>query len=210
MNFHNQERLPYRALLSVSDKSALEELARFLIDMGWEIVATDGTAGYLEEKEINVTRVSKLLGFSQCLGHRVKTLDLRILGGLLWDKNNAKHNQEVKKLDFIHFDLLVASFYPFEKAVQKDYFRKEPVIEYIDIGGPTMLRSAAKNFNSVIPLVKKEDYKLIINKLKKAGGSPNGISSITRRKLALTAFKHLIHYDNTIASYLENWNFEGI
>ena len=198
------ERTPYRAILSVSDKTEIYNFSKDLIQMGWEVVGTKGTCDFLKERGLQAKVVDDLLGYSQCLGHRVKTLDLKVLGGLLWNKYNDQHNIDAARLGFIHFDLIVSSFYPFDQVKQDSSYSDEEIIEYIDVGGPTMLRSAAKNFNSVIPIVEKEDYMPVVNALKSTNGNPNGISSDFRKKLAFKAFRSLHEYDSSIVSYFEH------
>jgi phosphoribosylaminoimidazolecarboxamide formyltransferase/IMP cyclohydrolase len=192
----------WRALFSTYDKEGIVPLAKFLVEHNWEIFATQGTTAFLNENGCAAKPVEELNGIPIALGGRVKTLDVRILGGLLWDKNNTKYNADAEKLQLQHFDLLVSSFYPFA-TVAKNANTYNDVVEFIDVGGPSMLRAAAKNHLSVIPLVQKGDYQKVINELHKENGSPKGLTTATRHYLALQAFKHLIDYDKAIAGFMQ-------
>ncbi len=197
----NNQTYVGRALFSTFDKEGILPLAKCLIQNNWEIYATGGTANYLNQQGCLAKPVEELNGISPVLGGRVKTLDVKILGGLLWHKGNKKHDADAKKLQLEHFDLLVSSFYPFAKIAQTATTYQD-VVEFIDVGGPSMLRAAAKNHLSVIPLVEKKDYQIVIDELMQGDGLPHCVNINTRHYLALQAFNHLINYDKEISMFL--------
>ena len=185
-----------RALLSVYDKDGLLELGRVLAEAGVEIVSTGSTAQTLNDAGIAVTEVSAYTGFPEILGGRVKTLHPRLHSGILADQNNSDHLAAIKELDIEPFDLVVINLYPFLKTIMSGA-KFEDCIEQIDIGGPSMLRGAAKNHGSVAVLCRLDQYDAAITAIK-AGG----FTAEERRNLALEAFRTTAEYDLTIASWL--------
>ena len=191
------ERKPIRrALLSVYDKDRLLELGRVLSDAGVEILSTGSTAKTLADSGIAVTEVSSYTGFPEIMGGRVKTLHPRVHSGILADQNNPEHLQAIKDLDIEPFDLVVINLYPFLKTIMSGA-KFEDCIEQIDIGGPSMLRGAAKNHGSVAVLCHEHQYDAAITAIK-AGG----FTAQERKELALEVFRTTAEYDLTIASWL--------
>ena len=189
---------PKVALLSVSDKTNITELARALVDKGISILSTGGTAKTLKEANIPVTNVSSVTGFAEIMQGRVKTLHPKIHGGILGKRD--VHQNEAKKHDIDWIDLVVCNLYPFTDTV-KSGANLDTAIENIDIGGPSMIRSAAKNFAHVSVLVDPDDYANFIDDL------PKGICLATRKKLATKAFAHTANYDAHIHDYLNTEPF---
>lgn len=188
-----------RALISVSNKEGLVEFARGLRELGVEILSTGGTAKALQEAGIEVTAVSDVTGFPEILDGRVKTLHPKIHGGILAIRDNNEHMQQISKLGIEPIDLVAINLYPFKQTIEKPGVTLEEAIENIDIGGPSMLRSAAKNHKDVVVIVDPEDYPLILDELKKKGN----IDGKQRIKLACKVFEHTAHYDALISGYLE-------
>jgi phosphoribosylaminoimidazolecarboxamide formyltransferase/IMP cyclohydrolase len=185
-----------RALLSVSDKTELLPFARALHEHGAELISTGGTARVLKEAGLPVTEISDYTGFPEMMGGRVKTLHPLVHGGLLMRRGQ---DDEVAAENGIKpIDMVVINLYPFLETIAKDGVTEEEAIEQIDIGGPGMLRSAAKNFKYVAPVTAIKDYEAIMQELKESGG----LSFETRRKLALTVFDKTGAYDQAIAKYL--------
>ncbi|HEY5556253.1 bifunctional phosphoribosylaminoimidazolecarboxamide formyltransferase/IMP cyclohydrolase [Acetobacterium sp.] len=187
-----------RALLSVSDKSGIVEFAKTLSAMGWEILSTGGTAKALRAVGLTIISVSEVTGFPECLDGRVKTLHPKIHGGILGIRNNADHQKQMSDLEITPIDLVVINLYPFKNTILKEGVIFEDAIENIDIGGPTMLRSAAKNFNDVTVVVDPMDYAVVLSELKAYGKT----QLETRYKLALKVFETTAHYDTMIADFL--------
>lgn len=185
-----------RALLSVYDKDRLLELGRVLADAGVEILSTGSTARTLSDAGIAVTEVSSYTGFPEIMGGRVKTLHPRVHSGILADQNNPDHLAAIKELDIEPFDLVVINLYPFLKTIMSGA-KFEDCIEQIDIGGPSMLRGAAKNHGSVAVLCQESQYDAAIAAIK-AGG----FTAQERKNLALEVFRTTAEYDLTIASWL--------
>src|SRR3712207_2764494 len=179
-----------RALISVSDKKGVAAFARRLHKMGFEIVSTGGTARALSEARIPVVPVSEVTGAPEILGGRVKTLHPKIHGGILADLEDPDHVVELVDHDIGPIDLVCINLYPFEEIVAGDASEKE-AIEQIDVGGPAMLRAAAKNFKSVTVVSSPRFYKEVLAELE-IGGE---VSLETRRKLALAAFRSTALYD---------------
>jgi len=190
-----------RALISVSDKEGLEEFARGLHEMGIEILSTGGTAKLLLSVSIPVKMVSDWTGFPEILGGRVKTLHPKIHGGLLALRENPGHMREVQEHGIGLIDMVVVNLYPFEKVIQKESVHLEEAIENIDIGGPSMLRSAAKNFESVSVICNPERYKEILKELK---ANDLTLSRETLVSLAIEAFSHTSWYDSMIHDFLSD------
>ena len=189
-------RIPVkRALLSVYDKAGLEDLARALHDSGAEIVSTGSTAKTIEQAGIPVTKVEDLTGFPECLDGRVKTLHPRVHAGLLADTANPAHNQQLTDLGIAPFQLLVSNLYPFEQTVASGAEPHE-IIEQIDIGGPAMVRAAAKNHGSVAVVTSPAQYETALKAL-----ASGGFTEDERRRLAAAAYAHTAAYDAAVASW---------
>jgi phosphoribosylaminoimidazolecarboxamide formyltransferase/IMP cyclohydrolase len=187
-----------RALISVSDKTGIVEMAKGLTALGAEILSTGGTAKTLREAGVAVTDVAAYTGSPEILDGRVKTLHPKIHGGLLGRRKDPKHVAEMQQHGIGPIDVVVVNLYPFEAAVAKPDCTFEHAIENIDIGGPSMLRSAAKNHEDVLVLVDPADYNRVLEALK--GGS---VTRELRRELAAKVFQHTARYDSLIAGYLE-------
>jgi phosphoribosylaminoimidazolecarboxamide formyltransferase/IMP cyclohydrolase len=185
-----------RALLAVYDKTGLVEFARQLADLGVMLVSSGGTAQALREAGLAVTSVEEVTGFPEMLGGRVKTLHPKIHGGILADRRNPEHVEELRDHEIDPFDLVVVNLYPFRETVASGAYPDE-VIEKIDIGGPAMVRAAAKNFESVGVVVSPERYAAIAEELRREGG----LSRETRRELAAEAFSHTAAYDAAVAGW---------
>lgn len=187
-----------RALLSVTDKSGLDQFASFLSGSGAELVSTGGTKKKLVESGLEVTSVSSVTGFPEMLGGRVKTLHPRIHAGILADKEDREHVEVMDKLSIAFFDLVCVNLYNFALAVEKGLELREAV-EQIDIGGPTLLRAAAKNFHSVLVVPSPEHYKRVEEDMEKNGGK---VSLELRKEMAAETFRLVSRYDSMIAEYL--------
>ena len=187
-----------RALLSVSDKTGIAEFARGLELLGVKIISTGGTAKILRDAGIEVTDVSEVTGCPEMMGGRVKTLHPRIHGGLLCLRESKEQMAEALKEDISLIDLVAVNLYPFEVTVSKEGVELEEAIENIDIGGPTLLRSAAKNYRSVTVLSDPSDYGHVLKELRSTGI----INESTRAALAVKAFRHTANYDAAIDTYL--------
>ncbi|MGH9451190.1 MAG: bifunctional phosphoribosylaminoimidazolecarboxamide formyltransferase/IMP cyclohydrolase [Terriglobia bacterium] len=189
-----------RALISVSDKKGIIEFAQGLAALGVAIVSTGGTAKLLREHGLTVVDVAELTGFPEMLDGRVKTLHPKVHGGILAIRDNAEHAKQVKEHGIGYIDLIAVNLYPFEKTAAKAGVDLDELIENIDIGGPSMIRSAAKNFNDVAVVVNPEDYTVVIDELARNAGS---LSGATRARLSRKAFARTAAYDSAIASELE-------
>jgi len=187
-----------RALLSVSDKTGIAEFARGLESLGVKIISTGGTAKILRDAGIEVTDVSEVTGCPEMMGGRVKTLHPRIHGGLLCLRESKEQMAEAEREDISLIDMVAVNLYPFEITVSKEGVELEEAIENIDIGGPTLLRSAAKNYRSVTVLSDPSDYGRVLKELRSTGV----ISEATRAALAVKAFRHTADYDAAIDAYL--------
>lgn len=187
-----------RALLSVSDKSGILDLARRLDELGWEIISTGGTARVLGDAGIPVTEAAGVTGFPEILGGRVKTLHPKIHGGLLARPDLEEDRRQLAGQDILPIQLLVVNLYPFAEAIARPGTGLEEAVENIDIGGPAMIRAAAKNFAHVAVVVNPARYRQIAAELSEQGS----ISDETRYRLASEAFAHTAHYDALIAGYL--------
>lgn len=187
-----------RALVSVSDKTNLVEFVSELVKLGYEIISTGGTKKALEAAGIETIGISEITGFPEIMDGRVKTLHPKVHGALLCVRDNEEHVKQLKELDIDYIDLVCVNLYPFKQTVQKPGVTHEEIIENIDIGGPSMLRSASKNYKFIPVLVDPNDYEKVIEELKQ-----NGETSLeTREKLAAKVFRHTANYDAMIASYL--------
>jgi phosphoribosylaminoimidazolecarboxamide formyltransferase / IMP cyclohydrolase len=187
-----------RALLSVSDKSGVAELARALAALGVQLLSTGGTAKLLEKEGIPVTEVSAHTGFPEMLDGRVKTLHPKIHGGILARRDQREHMAAIEKAGIPPIDLIVVNLYPFEATVADPDCSLENAIENIDIGGPTMLRAAAKNHAGVAVVVDPADYGAVLEELRATGG----VGEAARFRLAKKVFAHTAAYDGAIANYL--------
>ncbi|MDT8420023.1 MAG: bifunctional phosphoribosylaminoimidazolecarboxamide formyltransferase/IMP cyclohydrolase [Desulfuromonadales bacterium] len=188
-----------RALISVSDKAGIVELARDLNGFGVEILSTGGTAKMIRDEGIPVKDVSEFTGFPEMLDGRVKTLHPKVHGGLLGLRDNPEHVATMEQHGIDPIDLVVVNLYPFEATVARPDCTLEDAIENIDIGGPTMLRSAAKNNRSVTVLVDPADYAPVIEEMKQHGGA---VSAETNFKLAIKVYQHTAAYDGAISNWL--------
>jgi phosphoribosylaminoimidazolecarboxamide formyltransferase/IMP cyclohydrolase len=189
-----------RALVSVSDKTDVVWLAGELSDMGVEIISTGGTYKLLKQEDVKATPVAEVTGFPEMLDGRVKTLHPKIHGGILADRSKSEHMRQLDYQKIPEIDLVVVNLYPFAQTVAKPDVTREEAIEQIDIGGPTMVRAAAKNHAHVAVVVNPERYKSLVEEMKKNDGE---ISERTRRDLAREAFAHTAQYDAMITDYLE-------
>ena len=195
-----------RALISVSDKTGLDDLVKTLNEFGVEMLSTGGTAKRIKDLGIPVKDVSDYTGFPEMMNGRVKTLHPKIHGGLLALRDNESHMGQAKKHGIEMIDMVVVNLYPFEKTVAKEGVRLEEAIENIDIGGPSMLRSAAKNHKSVAVITNPLKYPDIIKELKSSGGS---LSEGTINALAIEVFKRTSEYDSAIYNYLSKGEKSG-
>ena len=189
-----------RALLSVSDKSGIVELARTLAGLGVQLLSTGGTAQLLAKEGVAVTEVSAYTGFPEMLDGRLKTLHPKIHGGLLARRDDAAHLAAIRAAGIEPIDLLVVNLYPFQATVADPQCRLEDAVENIDIGGPAMLRAAAKNHAGVAVLVDPADYAPVLEEIRARGG----VSDDRRFALAIKAFAHTAAYDGAIANYLSS------
>lgn len=188
-----------RALLSVSDKTGIVEFAAELDRLGVEIISTGGTARTLRENGIIVREVSEITGFPEMMDGRVKTLHPKIHGAFLALRDNDAHAEAMKIHGIEPIDLVVVNLYPFQKTVEKEDVSLEEAVEQIDIGGPAMIRSAAKNWRDVAVITDLRLYENVLEELKKTGGS---LSLETRRSFAALAFSNTSHYDMIISGFL--------
>ncbi|HYY25748.1 MAG TPA: hypothetical protein VE689_09675 [Candidatus Udaeobacter sp.] len=186
-----------RALISVSDKKGIVEFSRGLSQLGVEIVSTGGTASLLRDNKVPVKDVSELTGFPEMMDGRIKTLHPKIHGGILAVRDNPEHTAQMKAHDIVPIDLVVVNLYPFEATVLRGASFAE-VVENIDIGGPSMVRAAAKNHAHVGVVVDPADYDSILAELKENSCS---LSPKTRFRLFCKSFQHTSHYDGAISNY---------
>jgi phosphoribosylaminoimidazolecarboxamide formyltransferase/IMP cyclohydrolase len=195
-----------RAILSVTDKTGLVEFARKLSGLGVELISTGGTAKLLRDSGIAVKDISELTGFPEMLDGRVKTLHPKVHGGILHRRENPAHRTAVAEHGILPIDMVVVNLYAFEKTAAKPNVLFDDLIENIDIGGPSMIRSAAKNFQDVAVVTSPSDYDQIAEELARSGGE---LSSATRWRLAQKAFATTAAYDSAIASTLERVSANG-
>lgn len=188
-----------RALISVSDKSGVDEIAKFLTDNGVEVLSTGGTARLLKEKGIPVTSVDSYTGHPEIMNGRVKTLHPKVHGGILAVRDNENHLADMKANGISEIDMVIVNLYPFRETIAKPDVTLDDAIENIDIGGPTMVRSSAKNHKYVSIVVDPSDYKTLKNEISLEGG----VTLATRQKLAAKAFAHTADYDQAITAYLK-------
>jgi phosphoribosylaminoimidazolecarboxamide formyltransferase/IMP cyclohydrolase len=187
-----------RALISVSDKTNIVEFSKSLVELGYEIISTGGTKKKLEEAGINPIGISDITKFPEMMDGRVKTLHPNIHGGLLALRNNDKHVLQAKENGIEFIDMVVVNLYPFKETVAKPDVTFMDAIENIDIGGPSMLRSAAKNFEDVTVICDVNDYDNVINELKEHGNT----TAETKKRLSAKVFRHTASYDAAISLFL--------
>ena len=187
-----------RALISVTNKTGIVEFARTLTSQGIELISTGGTAKVLRESGLPVRDVSEVTGFPEMLDGRVKTLHPKVHGGLLYVRSNPKHQAAAAENGIKPIDLVVVNLYPFEQTVANPGVTLAEAIENIDIGGPSMLRSAAKNHESVTVVVDPGDYSVVADQIRRTGNTTLEL----RRKLAAKVFARTAAYDTAIASHL--------
>ncbi|MGZ9586535.1 bifunctional phosphoribosylaminoimidazolecarboxamide formyltransferase/IMP cyclohydrolase [Paenibacillus marinisediminis] len=187
-----------RALISVSDKTGIVDFARALAASGVEIISTGGTRSLLEKEQVPVIGISDVTGFPEIMDGRVKTLHPAVHSGLLAVRDNAEHQAQMKELGLDYIDLVVVNLYPFKETIAKPDVSYEDAIENIDIGGPTMLRSAAKNHAFVTVVVDAADYERVLEEIQADGDT----TLDTRKRLAAKVFRHTAAYDSLISGYL--------
>lgn len=188
-----------RALISVSDKEGIVVFAKQLIELGYEIISTGGTYNILKQEGLQVLQVEHITNFNECLDGRVKTLHPNIHGGILCIRDNEEHMQTLENLNIKTIDIVAVNLYPFRETVSKKDHTLKEAIENIDIGGPSMIRAAAKNYEYVTIATDKKDYETIIEKIK-----TKQLDIDFRFKLAVKAFNHTASYDAYISQYLNN------
>lgn len=188
-----------RAIISVSDKRGVIEFARGLADLGVEIISTGGTFKLLKDANIPVMYISEVTGFPEVMDGRVKTLHPKIHGGILALRDNPKHVQHMEENEIKPIDMVVVNLYPFRETIAKPGVTLAEAIENIDIGGPTMVRAAAKNYNHVAIVVNPDQYETVLQEVRDVGN----VSPATRLQLARAAFKHTSEYDTAIHQYLQ-------
>ncbi len=186
-----------RALISVFDKTGIVDFAKSLDSLGWQIISTGGTSKKLKEEGIQVQDISDLTRFPECFDGRVKTLHPNVEGGILSIRDNENHQKQMSELGVEPIDIVVCNLYPFKQTVLKPGVSHEEIIENIDIGGPTMIRAAAKNYKFVTVITDPEDYPKVIEELQTNGET----SASTKEMLAAKVFIHTAHYDALIADY---------
>ena len=187
-----------RALISVSDKTGIVEFAKELVNLGIEIISTGGTYKKLKEEGIAAIEISELTGFPECLDGRVKTLHPIVHAGLLAMRSNEEHMKTLKELNIETIDFVIVNLYPFKATVLKPDVTRAEAVENIDIGGPTMLRAAAKNYQDVAVVVDPADYQVVLDELK----ASKEVSLDTKFYLMQKIFEHTANYDTMIMTYL--------
>ena len=188
-----------RALLSVSDKTGIVELGKFLSNNGVEIISTGGTVKALREAGVPVTYVSDVTGFPEIMDGRVKTLNPKIHGAILAVRSNPEHMEALAEHNITPIDLVVVNLYPFRETIAKPGVTEAEAIENIDIGGPAMVRASAKNLKDVVIVTYPRRYAQLMEMLDKDGD----IDQHTRKELAFEAFSHTAEYDTMISEYLK-------
>src|SRR5438045_3551535 len=188
-----------RALISVSDKAGIASFARALEAQGIDIISTGGTAELLRKEGVPVREISKFTAFPEVLDGRVKTLHPRVHGGLLFKRGNPKHEAEARECGFEPIDMVVVNLYPFEATIAKAGVTLADAIENIDIGGPSMIRSAAKNYESITVVVDPADYDAVLENIR----DNNGETTLKlRERLAIKAFIKTSEYDRAIGNFI--------
>lgn len=194
-----------RALISLTDKSGIETFASELADLGIEILSTGGTAKKLREAGLTITDVSDFTGFPEMLDGRVKTLHPKVHGGILHQRSNEEHVRQCREYGLKQIDLVAVNLYAFEKTVENPNCSVQDAIENIDIGGPTLLRASAKNFEDVTVIVDPTDYGLVLGEIRSLGNT----SMKTRFYLARKVFALTSRYDTAISDWLEKVDVEN-
>ncbi len=191
-------KMKKRALISVSDKTGIVDLAKELVNLGYEIISTGGTMKALEDAGLDVIGISDITGFPECLDGRVKTLHPNVHAGLLAMRSNPEHMKQLEELNINTIDMVVVNLYPFKQTIANKNVDLQTAIENIDIGGPTMLRAAAKNYQDVVVLVDPKDYEKALAEIKE-----NGDCSLdTKLYLMYKVYQHTAVYDSMISTYL--------
>lgn len=188
-----------KALISVSDKIGIVEFAKELESIGVEIISTGGTYKKLKEEGVKAIEISELTGFPECLDGRVKTLHPKVHAGILAMRSNENHMNQLRELGIDTIDFVVVNLYPFKQTILKDGVKREEAVENIDIGGPTMLRSAAKNYQDVAVITDPTDYEKVLTELKENGQ----VSLDTKFYLMQKVFEHTANYDAMICKYIK-------
>jgi len=188
-----------KALISVSDKTGVVEFAKDLVELGYEVVSTGGTHKTLEDAGVPVTSISNVTGYPECLSGRVKTLHPAVHGGILAMRDDKEHMDQIKELGIDTIDVVAINLYPFKQTIMREDVTLPLAIENIDIGGPTMLRSAAKNHKDVVVVCDPSDYPDVIRELRQGD-----LTYTAKYKLALKVFEHTASYDAMIADYLRS------
>jgi phosphoribosylaminoimidazolecarboxamide formyltransferase/IMP cyclohydrolase len=188
-----------RALISVSDKTNVTEFAKNLIELGYEIISTGGTLKQLSADGVKCISISDVTGFPECLDGRVKTLHPAVHAGILALRSDESHMKQLKELNIDTIDLVAVNLYPFKQTIEKEGVTFAEAVENIDIGGPTMLRSAAKNYQDVYVVVDPADYQTVIEDIKSGGGD-----IAFKQMLMYKVYQHTAVYDTIIANYLRN------
>ncbi len=188
-----------KALISVSDKTGIVEFAKELEKKGIEIISTGGTYKKLKEEGVNAIEISELTGFPECLDGRVKTLHPKVHAGILAMRSNENHMKQLQDLNIDTIDFVVVNLYPFKQTILKDNVTRAEAVENIDIGGPTMLRSAAKNYQDVAVITDPKDYEIVLNELNNNGK----VSVDTKFYLMQKVFEHTANYDAMICKYIK-------
>lgn len=186
-----------RALISVSDKTNIENVSRKLCELGYEIISTGGTYNTLKANNIPVINISEITSFPECLDGRVKTLHPAVHAGLLAMRANPEHMNQLEELNINTIDVVIVNLYPFKQTIMKEGISFQDAVENIDIGGPTMLRSAAKNFQDVIVIVDPKDYDKVFAEMEEGT-----VSLDTRKYLMYKVYQHTAVYDTMISTYL--------
>lgn len=189
-----------KALISVSDKTGITDFAKELEALGIQIISTGGTYHKLREDGINAIEISELTSFPECLDGRVKTLHPKVHAGILAMRSKKEHMKQLEDLGIDTIDFVIVNLYPFKSTILKDNVTREECVENIDIGGPTMLRSAAKNYQDVTVITDPNDYKIVLNELKTNGK----VSIDTNFYLMNKVFEHTANYDAMICAYLKS------
>ncbi len=194
-----------RALISLTDKSGIEEFAKELSLLGIELLSTGGTAAKIRDSGIEVMDVSEFTGFPEMLDGRVKTLHPKVHGGILNQRSNKEHQEQCAQYGLKNIDIIAVNLYAFEKTIADPNCSLADAIENIDIGGPTMLRASAKNFHDVTVIVDPADYALVLQEIKATGNT----TLKTRFRLAAKVFKLTSTYDTTISAWLEKVDIDS-
>ncbi|MCI0642457.1 MAG: bifunctional phosphoribosylaminoimidazolecarboxamide formyltransferase/IMP cyclohydrolase, partial [Gemmataceae bacterium] len=193
-------RIVRRALLSVSDKTGLVDFAKALAGFGVELVSTGGTRKTLADAGLKVRDISEVTGFPEILDGRVKTLHPRVHAGILAIRDNSEHERTMREHELGYIDLVVCNLYPFEATLAKAGASHEDIVENIDVGGPSMVRAAAKNYHDVAIVINPAQYDSVLSEMRAHSA---GLTLSTREKLAAAAFARTAQYDQVIAGYFQ-------